>query len=707
MVTVQSTCLISMLSFWVCYLLLLTLYLPVLPCATALSFKFDFSQPGGYNPANFSFDGDTYYHSQMIELTRNDRNQGLDNSVGRASYAQPVPIWDEVTDELTSFTTTFSIQILPDDINNNTAGDGMAFFLGNYLSRIPSTSGGGNLGLFSEGANSMNAMGDNRLVAVEFDTFLNTNYNDTSDNHMGIDVNSLVSKAHTNTSVPGKNLTSGIVMTCQVSYVNSTKLLAADLQIDDATYHVNTSADLRLLLPSMVAIGFSGATGRAVELHRVLAWSFNSTLDRPPTATSFSPSSAPSHPPSSSTSSDNSNRGRGGRFVSMVPWKIVVLIVGVVLVLGLGGALLCLWRPCVGKKSASDDKRDESQEPTLEEAPANVPRPFSYRELAKATNNFAVQSKLGEGGYAVVYKGHLKNPNRLVAIKNFKLVRESATERRKAFEDEIKVISQVRQRHLVELVGWCIDEEEDIMSLVYELVSQGSLHEHLHKGRSWLSWSRRYQIILDIGCALRYLHGECSDCVLHGDISASNILLDANYVAKLADFGLARLMDHAMELKTTCNLVGTPGYIDPDFLDTGKRSRESDVYGFGIVLLETVTGRSPAAAVDHVSPLLKWVWSIQRSSTILEAADPRLRYESTIDQQGQMQHVLQVALWCAHTEQAQRPSIKEAMRALESRHVLIPPLPLPGFMAGPSNLASDDMSCETSDSIISSAASRA
>ncbi|CAN6210454.1 unnamed protein product [Urochloa humidicola] len=634
----------------------------------------------------------------MIELTRNDRNQGLGNSVGRASYAQPVPIWDELTSELTSFTTTFSIQILRDDINNQTAGDGMAFFLGHYPSNVPSTSGGGNLGLFSEGANSMNATGDNRLMAVEFDTFLNTNYNDTSDNHMGINVNSLISKAHTNTSVPGKNLTSGLVMTCQVSYINSTKLLAADLQISDATYHVNTSADLRLLLPSVVAIGFSGATGAAVELHRVLAWSFNYTLDRP--ATPFSPSPAPSH----STSSD-----RGGRAVSRVPWKIVVAIVGVVLVLGLCALLLCrLWRPCAGKKSSCDDKRDEIQEPTLEDAPAIVPRPFSYRDLANATNNFAMQSKLGEGGYAVVYKGQLKNPNRLVAIKNFKLVRESATERRKAFEDEIKVISQVRQRHLVELVGWCIDEEEDIVSLVYELVSQGSLHEHLHKGRSWLSWSRRYQIILDLGCALRYLHGECTDCILHGDISASNILLDTKYVAKLADFGLARLMDHAMELKTTCTVVGTPGYIDPDFLDTGKRSRESDVYGFGIVLLETVTGRSPATAtIDHVSPLLKWVWSIQRSSTILEAADPRLRHESTSDQQGQMQRVLQVALWCAHTEPAQRPSIKEAVRALESRDVVIPPLPLPGFMAGPSNLAADDMSCETSDSIISSAASRA
>ncbi|XP_039813804.1 L-type lectin-domain containing receptor kinase IX.1-like [Panicum virgatum] len=677
-----------MKSFWLCYLLLSTQYLLQ---TSSLSFNFDFSQPGHIQNINFLGDASFNTSNPLIELTKSNRSAGLDNSIGRASYAQPVTIWNDVTGEVATFTTTFSFRIETKNINNGNNGDGMAFFLGHYPSSIPSASAGANLALFSTGATSTGATGDNRVVAVEFDTYMNAEYMDNSNNHIGIDVNSLISKNSTDTNVPGKNLTSGLLMTCRIAYDSSKELLAADLQIGDTSYHVEASADLRQLLPSQVAIGFSGATGIAQELHRVLSWSFNSTLVRSPTP-------APEN-------------GHGSRnFMSKVPWRIVGPIIGVLTVVA--ALFVCLRKPWTRKKPASSQERDERQEPILKDSPANVPRPFSYRELAKATNNFAAQSKLGEGGYAVVYKGQLKNPNRLVAIKNFKLVRQSATERRKAFEDEIKVIIKVRQRHLVELVGWCIDEEKDIVSLVYELVSEGSLHEHLHKGRSWLSWPSRHQIILDLGCALRYLHGECTECILHGDISASNILLDEKHGTKLADFGLARLMDHAMELKTTCNLAGTPGYIDPDFVNIGKRSRESDVYGFGIVLLETVTGRSPAAAAaaaagDLVSPLLKWAWGIQRSSTILDAADPRLRDECTSDQQDQMERVLQVALWCAHTEPTQRPSINEAMRALESRDVAIPRLPPPGFVARPSNLVLDDMSCETSDSVISPASSRA
>jgi serine/threonine protein kinase len=136
--------------------------------------------------------------------------------------------------------------------------------------------------------------------------------------------------------------------------------------------------------------------------------------------------------------------------------------------------------------------------------------------------------------------------------------------------------------------------------LVYELVPQGSLDKHIHDNPRLLTWSERYKIILGLGSALRYLHLDWEQCVVHGDIKPNNIMLDS-YNTKLGDFGLARLVDHGSDPKTTALLQGTMGYVDPDFLNTSRRSTQSDVYSFGIVLLEIVSGRKPVSRQDPSS----------------------------------------------------------------------------------------------------------
>jgi interleukin-1 receptor-associated kinase 1 len=417
------------------------------PQAISVSFDFDFSQPSGYKAANLILQGDAQMVDKVIELT----GKGLENSAGRASYSEPVAIWDESTGELASFTTVFSFQILPQ--TNLSSGDGMAFFLAHYPSIIPATSGGGGLGLFTWA--TTNATGDNRAVAVEFDTFNNDVY-DNSNNHIGIDVNSLISRAYNNTNAPGRNLTSGLVMICEISYGNNTQRLAADLQIGNTSYHVDSVVDLRQVLPSVVAVGFSAGSGFSTEIHQVLAWSFNSTLDGP---------GAPSH----STSP----------FSKIITWKAVVIVTGavvlvaVVVVVVTIAAFVYLWGQSRRKNN------------TGYETPPHVARCFSYQELAEATHNFAEEQKLGEGGYACVYRGELANPSRSVAVKRFKPGTSSSIGMR-AFEDEIKVISHVRHRNLVELVGWCNDAKKNCLLLVYELVTEGNPDEHLHGARSWL-----------------------------------------------------------------------------------------------------------------------------------------------------------------------------------------------------------------------------
>jgi serine/threonine protein kinase len=191
-----------------------------------------------------------------------------------------------------------------------------------------------------------------------------------------------------------------------------------------------------------------------------------------------------------------------------------------------------------------------------------------------------------------------------------------------------------------------------------------------------------YQIILGLGSALRYLHQEWEQCVVHGDIKPSNIMLDESLGTRLGDFGLARLGEHGARWQTTRTVLGTAGYIDPEFVNTRHPSTESDVYSFGIVLLELVSSRPPVILQQqeeggggpHHFILLKYVWGLYGRNSVLDAADPRLRGRDELDDK-RIERVLVVGLWCAHPEQSERPSIAQAMHVLQSEDARLPALP--------------------------------
>ena len=169
------------------------------------------------------------------------------------------------------------------------------------------------------------------------------------------------------------------------------------------------------------------------------------------------------------------------------------------------------------------------------------PRRFSYSELASATYNFAKKRKLGEGGFRVVYKGYLTDVDILIAMKK---ISRGSKQGKKEYITEVKIISQLRHRNLVQLKGWCHDKGEFL--LVYEFMPNGSLDAHLWSERSPLPWIVRYKISIGLASVLLYLHEEWEQCVVHKDIKSSNVMLDSSFSVKLGDFGLAQLMDHEL-----------------------------------------------------------------------------------------------------------------------------------------------------------------
>lgn len=216
-----------------------------------------------------------------------------------------------------------------------------------------------------------------------------------------------------------------------------------------------------------------------------------------------------------------------------------------------------------------------------------TPREFPFKDLQKATNNFHEKHKLGEGGFGVVYKGLLTKENIQIAVKKFS---RDDIKGQDDFLSELTIINRLRHKHLVRLLGWC--HKNGMLLLVYDYMPNGSLDNHLFhelENNVILEWSLRYKIISGVASALHYLHNEYDQTVVHRDLKASNIMLDSEFNARLGDFGLARALEN--EKTSYAELEGVPGtmgYIAPECLHTGKATRESDVYGFGAVVLEVV-----------------------------------------------------------------------------------------------------------------------
>ncbi|XP_047306635.1 wall-associated receptor kinase 5-like, partial [Impatiens glandulifera] len=300
---------------------------------------------------------------------------------------------------------------------------------------------------------------------------------------------------------------------------------------------------------------------------------------------------------------------------------------------------------------------------------------FTAHELEEATNRYNEANILGEGGFGTVYKGVL--PNKIVvAVKVSKNMQKDHIEQFMSgekkgqveeFINEVIILSQVNHRHIVRLLGCCLETEVPL--LVYEYISNGTLHDHIHsksnKASSHLmSWENRLRIASETANAISYLHSSASIPIIHRDIKSTNILLDENYIAKVSDFGASRLVSiDTMELSTM--VQGTLGYLDPEYLQTSQLTDKSDVYSFGVILAELLTGRN-VLRFDcedlKDKNLATYFLSALRDNRLVEILDNNILNEESFER---VNEVANITKMCLGVRGEDRPSMKEVAMELE------------------------------------------
>ncbi|KAL8200576.1 hypothetical protein R6Q57_011915 [Mikania cordata] len=287
---------------------------------------------------------------------------------------------------------------------------------------------------------------------------------------------------------------------------------------------------------------------------------------------------------------------------------------------------------------------------------------YTLRELEAATDGFAAENVVGEGGYGIVYHGVLDDKTQ-VAVKNLLNNRGQAE---KEFEVEVEAIGRVRHKNLLRLLGYCAEGAHRI--LVYEYINNGNLEQWIHGDVglcSPLTWEIRMKIIIGTAKALTYLHEGLEPKVVHRDIKSSNILLDKFWNPKVSDFGLAKLLGSDKNYITT-RVMGTLGYVAPEYASTGMVNERSDVYSFGILFMELITGRYP---VDYKRPqeevhLVEWLRKMVNDRCPEKILDPKMieKPSSRV-----LKRALVVALRCVDLNTDKRPKIGHVVHMLESQ----------------------------------------
>ncbi|XP_047966422.1 cysteine-rich receptor-like protein kinase 43 [Salvia hispanica] len=326
------------------------------------------------------------------------------------------------------------------------------------------------------------------------------------------------------------------------------------------------------------------------------------------------------------------------------------------------------------KPFTSTSNRDQDED-ELGRIAEREQKNFHFEALVAATKNFHSSHKLGEGGFGPVYQGKLSD-GREVAVKRLS---QRSAQGNKEFLNEAKLLSRVQHKNVVNLLGYSIRGEEKL--LVYEYVANQSLDKYLFKSdkKALLDWNRRHDVIIGVAKGLLYLHEQAHCTIIHRDIKGSNILLDEKWVPKIADFGMARLFPENQTHVHT-RVAGTNGYMAPEYLLHGTLSKKADVFSFGVVVLELISGEknSTFARDPDSDSLLEWAYKLHRKQRSFEIMDPVLVSSADMEQ---IPILVQIGLLCVQSDSQARPDMDRVVVLLsrKPRHLEEPGKPgVPG-----------------------------
>ncbi|XP_027150438.1 L-type lectin-domain containing receptor kinase S.6 [Coffea eugenioides] len=643
------------------------------------SSSFSSSAPLYFPANNVTLFGDASVENDSIRLTQDHQCTSPSQStlesasstslsgIGRAFYINPIRFLDSSSKgTAASFSCSFSFNISPTP--SCPFGDGLAFLVTSNMDSLSITDGW--MGLPEEVSNTQDS-----FIAVEFDTSYNPFFDDINGNHVGIDVRQIKSLASVDVVSRGIDLKAGKEMTAWIEYRNSEKMIRVWVgysQVRPLSPILVAQADFTGDFKEFMHVGFTASNGGGSAIHSISRWRFKTFWFR-----------------SSTLSMDTVEEGDclacfpgdlDLNFDHSRKWKFgLILVIGgsaVITVILVAVALFVIL--CCIKRNRSKAKRERHIEYHIGRFQSyKVPKYLSLSEIKEATKGFKEDRIIGEGASAVVYEGEIPSCGN-VAIKRFtrgKSIGPSHNSFDEAwripFDNEFAtMIGCLRHKNLVQLKGWCCERNE--LVLVYEYMPNGSLDKILH-GRSsvtkFLTWERRSNIVLGVASALVYLHEECINQIIHRDVKACNIMLDAEFNAKLGDFGLAAVYQRSLEIRDATVPAGTMGYLAPEYVFSGVPTVKTDVYSFGVVVLEVASGRRPVD--DNRIVITDWVWELWGKGKLIEAADPKLKRCFTRKVMGRM---LMVGLCCTHPDHQKRPTMREAARMLQGE-APIPSLP--------------------------------